>query len=79
MLYKDFFNAGSWLHLSNAFSMWASSSNGILDNSRVMLEPSAVPFGIVAVFSNLMMRSRVPFWFSTKVTSTFETSTDTGT
>jgi hypothetical protein len=29
---KAFLNAGSFLHFSNASSIWASSSNGILGN-----------------------------------------------
>ena len=39
---KAFLNAGPFLHFSNASSIWASSSNDILGNSRITLEPFAV-------------------------------------
>ena len=63
------------MHLSNASSILASSSNGILGSSSVT--PSSIEVDLVC--SNLMRRSNVAFWFSTKVTRTFETSTVTGT
>ena len=65
------------MHLSNASSILASSSNGILGSSSVTLLPSSIEVDLVC--SNLMRRSNVAFWFSTKVTRTFETSTVTGT
>ena len=46
---KACFNAGSVVHISNASSMWASFSNGILGSSSVTLRLSSVDFILLAL------------------------------